>query len=171
MNPEVINQVTVFNGMTLEEALRTPANYDIERLEGQLLAAQDLGIFPRIDIPTTHRFAPGIYAREIFAPAGSFIIGHEHTTENMNIMLQGVATVVAGGNIGLMAAPFTFVSGPGVRKVAYAHEDMIWMSIHPNPHNIRDIQALEDMFIIKSETFVDHLRDLETLKRALQKPA
>jgi len=152
----------------LEEAFRLPTNYEIERVEGQLLAAQRIGKLPVVDIPLTHRFAPGIYLREVFMPAGSFVIGHEHKTEHFNIVLQGVASVMIGGQLHFLSAPHTFISAPGVRKVLYIHEDMIWQTVHPNPANIQDIPTLEAAHVIQSQSFIQHLSELETLKIALQ---
>src|SRR5690242_10473496 len=67
------------------------SNAAIERLEAQLLSE------PQLPAPVTHHFAPGVYMREIFMPAGAFVIGHEHRTEHLNVILTGRASVMMDG--------------------------------------------------------------------------
>ena len=133
------------------------SNANIEKLEATLLE------LPQIDCPLTHRFAPGVYLREIFMPAGTFVIGHEHKTEHFNVVIQGCALVTIDGEVQEIVAPRTFVSGAGVRKVLYIQEDMIWQTIHPTRET--DLLKLEDELITKSASYVQHLEDLRTLKR------
>lgn len=147
-----------------------PSNNEIERVEGQLLTAQRMGNIPTVEIPLKHRFAPGVYLREVFMPAGSFVIGHEHKTEHFNIIVQGVASVMMGGKLFLLNAPHTVVSGPGVRKVLYIHEDCIWQTVHANPDNIRDLAKLDEMFVRHSPSYHIHISELEALKTALNYP-
>jgi hypothetical protein len=168
VNEEPNNATVLVNGKTPEEAFKLPTNYEIERVEGQLLAAQRNGEFPAVEIPLSHYFAPGVYIREVFMPAGSFVIGHEHKTEHFNIVLKGVASVMMGGQLGLIKAPFTLISGTGVRKVLYIHEDMIWQTVHTNPDNCQDIPTLEARHVIPTQSFLAHLAEMETLKSLLK---
>jgi hypothetical protein len=97
-----------------------------------------------------HRFSPGLYVREQFMPKGFLMLGHEHRGEALNIMLQGRARVFADGKVRELTAPCVFVSGPG-RKVGLILEDTVWMNVHPNPDDERDIPTLEDRYVKKSE--------------------
>lgn len=132
----------------------------IETMERALLEA------PQVDCPVTHRFAPGLYIREIFVPAGAVIVGHEHKAETLNILLQGAALVAHDGKVEEMVAPLTFNSAPGVRKAAVVLDDMVWINVHPNPTNETDPAKLEEMFIVKSDAFLEVQRQLELLKEA-----
>ena len=132
----------------------------IEAVEGACL---DL---PQIDCPLVHKFAPGVYLREIFMPRGTFIIGHEHRTEHFNIVLSGRARVMMEGKVHEIMGPCTFVSKPGVRKVLLILEDMRWATVHPTHET--DLHALEDELIVKSQTFLEH-ESMEMLAR-LQQP-
>jgi hypothetical protein len=106
-----------------------------------------------IACPLQHRFAPGIYLREIHMPAGVFVVGHEHATEHFNIVLQGraqVRLIRADGeseSVGMIEAPATFISEAGVRKVLIIEEDMIWQTVHANPDDERDIAKLEERYV------------------------
>jgi len=120
----------------------------IEHLEGALI------MLPQIDLPLAHYFAPGVYYREIFMPAGVFVIGHQHKTEHFNIVLTGSASVMIDGKVEVITAPCTFKSLPGVRKILYIHEDMRWATIHPT--DVQDLGELEELLIIKSDTYKEH---------------
>lgn len=123
-----------------------PLNSQIEKIESKLLP------YPQVDMPLTHRFDDrGIYLREIFMPAGTLVIGHEHKTRHFNIVLKGRALVMIDGRIEEIIAPCTFISEPGVRKVLLIKEDMSWQTVHPTLET--DIDKLEHELIIKSDSF------------------
>lgn len=120
---------------------------DVQRLEAAFL---DL---PQSDCPITHRFAPGIYIREVKMPAGSYVIGHHHKTPHLNIMLSGRLTIMHDdGTKTELVAPQTFIAAPG-RKIAYIHEDVIWQNVFATEE--RDVTALEDQFLDKSEAWLE----------------
>ena len=97
------------------------------------------------DCPVTHGFAPGVYLREIFMPAGTYVIGKEHNTEHFNTILKGSAYVMIDDNVEFMVAPMSFVSHAGCRKVLYIVEDMIWQTIHPTEET--NIEVLENTLV------------------------
>jgi hypothetical protein len=130
-------------------------NNDIESVERQALR------HPQADCPVTHRFAPGIYVREVIVPRGTFIIGHAHKTECLNMLIKGRIRVMIDGVVTELTAPFAFNSAPGVRKVAYALEETIWANVHPNPTDTQNLEQLEAMFIEKSTAYLEH--EMKTL--------
>lgn len=100
-----------------------------------------LAQFPQVPCPVNHYFAPGVYVREIFMPAGSIVIGKIHRTEHMNIIERGVISLFSPEGTHLLRAPVTFNSGVGVQKVLFIHEDSIWKTIHVTTET--DIPTLE----------------------------
>ncbi len=130
-----------------------PTKERIEEVEAKLLPC------PQVEMPLKHQFAPGVYLRTIFMPAGTFVIGHEHKTEHFNIVLQGRAKVLIDGVVTEIKAPDVFVSGVGVRKVLYIVEEMIWATIHPLAGLEacgQDIAKLEAALCVKSHSFISH---------------
>lgn len=127
---------------------QTPTAAEIERVEGKLLDLE------QVEMPLTHRFAPGVYFREILMPAGTFVIGHEHKTEHFNVVLSGRADVLVDGQVTEIKAPMVFVSKAGVRKMLYIHEDMRWATVHPTAET--NIEQLEALLIRKSDTYQRH---------------
>ena len=109
---------------------------------------------PRVEGETTHRFAPGVYLRELAMPAGSMFLGHEHRTEHLCIVLTGRARVLVSGEAPrVIRAGDVFNAPAGSRKLVVVDEAMRFLCVHPNPDDCHDLAELEARFIRKSETF------------------
>jgi hypothetical protein len=120
----------------------------VEKIETDLLPME------QVECPLTHRFAPGVYFREIFMPAGTIVLGHEHKTEHFNVILTGRALVAMDGEIQEVVAPAVIKSLAGVRKALLIIEDMRWCTIHPTDET--DLDKLEELLIIKSPAWLAH---------------
>lgn len=114
------------------------------RLEQELLKGDP------IDLPVNHHFAQGLYARELFIPAGTVLTGKIHRFEQINIISKGEISVLTEEGIVRIKAPYTLVSPPGTKRVGFAHEDTVWTTIHPNPDDETDLEALEMRLIAPS---------------------
>lgn len=97
---------------------------------------------PQVDCHTIHRFAGGVYIRETSAPAGTLVTTKIHLTEHPFMILKGDVTVWTedGGAIRLKA-PFCGVTQPGTRRVAYVHEDTVWVTFHATEDT--DVERIE----------------------------
>lgn len=125
-------------------------NKAIEVLEKRLLPE------PQMEIKYYHTFAPGVYVREAHVKAGMIGIGHEHKTKNVNVVVKGRLKIIAGDEVIELVAPCVFVAEPGVRKVAHFLEDTIYLNVLHNPTDETDLSKLEDLFVVKSPTFLKH---------------
>jgi hypothetical protein len=121
----------------------------IERLESAMLAAP----FEKMQIKTTHYFAKGLYAREVFIPKGTLLTGKIHKSECISIMPMGDKTLLTEDGIRRIKAPFTAVGRPGLKRVGFAHEDSIWITVHATTE--RDLEKLESELIAKNYDDVD----------------
>lgn len=136
----------------------TPAQ--LEESEAQALEKETL-VKEQVECPVTHRFGPGIYIREVFMPAGSFVIGHYHKTEHLNIMLKGRLTLVGkDGKWEDVTAPVTFTAKEG-RKIAFIREDVVWQNVFATEET--DLEKLEEKYLTKSITFTEHSKAQELL--------
>lgn len=109
----------------------------------------------QIEIKTTHHFAPGIYMREIFIPKGTTLTGKIHKTEHLNILSQGELSVMTEDGVRTLKASTVVKSQPGIKRVGYAHEDSVWITVHPNVENEGDVDKLEASLVV--ETFEQFL--------------
>ena len=112
-----------------------------------------MGNLPEIDCPLQHVFAPGVYARTIFLPAGSVLVGKIHKHKHINILSTGSVTVLTeSGGIEKLRGPLTMASEPGTKRAVYADADAVWTTIHLT--NETDLAKIEDEVIAK--TYVDY---------------
>lgn len=98
------------------EATGAPTRQQILNIEKFILDG------PQVETPTTHYFSPGIYAREMFIPAGTVLTGAVHKTEHL-VQFSGDITVLTDDGMQRLTGRHTFISKPGVKRVGYAHAD------------------------------------------------
>ncbi len=91
--------------------------------------------------PLKHVFAPGVYVREIFIPAGTLVVGKIHKHAHPNILVQGHVMVSTEEGPVEYHAPLTMVSAAGTKRVVYAVTDTIWVTIHLT--NETDLEKIE----------------------------
>lgn len=109
-----------------------------------------------LDPHLRHYFAPGLYARECFVPAGAVVTGRIHLSPCLNVVL-GDITVYSPGEPGRRISGMeTFRSEAGTKRAVYAHTDTWWTTFHPNPDNETDIPSLERRFVVDSFDALDN---------------
>ena len=120
----------------------------VNAIEYEMLNA-DPDKFVQVDLPVRHHFSQGVYARELFIPKGTLLTGKIHKYTNLNILSMGEMSVLTDDGVKRVRAPFTVVSPPGTKRIAYAHEDCIWTTILGTSE--KDPEKIEDQFTAKSE--------------------
>lgn len=118
----------------------------VDRLESALIDT------PQIDCPVRHHFAPGIYAREIFIPKGTVLVGAVHKTDNLVIVSQGRLQMVTEHGTREVQAGDTVLCKAGTKNAAVALEDCRWTNILHNPDNTTDTAELVEMFTFSKES-------------------
>lgn len=102
------------------------------KLRNKIDDLQDFLItMPQVDTPVRNTFSGGVYARELFIPKGTMLIGKVHLTEHLNICLQGDLTFLTVDGPKRIKAPAMFSAPAGTKKLAYANEDSVWVNVHP----------------------------------------
>ena len=93
------------------------------------------------ELTLTHYFAPidpnygcCTYARQIFLPKGSAVIGKIHRHAHLNFLMKGKVSVNTEFGVKYLEAPCTFVSEPGLKRAVYAEEDSVWTTVHLTKH-------------------------------------
>lgn len=103
---------------------------------------------PVIDeIPITHKFADQLYIRQMDMKAGQIVVGAIHNHLHVWFLMTGRVLINNNGNKIEHIAPCYTVSKPGSRRVIYAVEDSIFINVHKNPTNTKDIKKLEQEIV------------------------
>ena len=100
------------------------------------------------DSLTKHYFAPGIYTRSLFIPAGSVMTGKIHRHEVMNVLVFGTIRATTDDGMKTLTGPYIFNSKPGTKKAVCAITDCLWLNIHPTEST--DLEEIEKEFIVPS---------------------
>ena len=120
------------------------AEKSIEKIYDECIDQLELFIqdnFKLIDLPLVHRFTPGLYVREISAPAGTLATTFIHKTEHPFVLSKGKVSVFNDGVTIHVEAPYTGITKPGPRRVVYVHEDCVWTTFHPT--ELTDVEEIE----------------------------
>lgn len=139
-----MNEVAVIE-LDIEKALELPKEEVRAFIHDLEIKLRDL---PQTEIPLTHYFSKGVYAREIKINKDSLLIGKIHKHQTMNVISSGEVSVLSIDGCMRVKAPYTFVSSPGAKRVIYAHEDAVWTTFHGTDET--DIEKIEDEFIAKT---------------------
>lgn len=132
----------------------------------------DSGDLLAVDFPLKHHFAPGLYAREIFIPAGSVIVGKIHKHGHLNCISRGRVRVQTEFGFDILDAtesPIVFISEPHTKRVVYAETDTIWTTYHPTIvcDVVTDLEKIEQEVIAKSYEEFEKL-SYSDVKRLIQ---
>ena len=107
-------------------------------------------------IKWVHRFAPGMYSREMIVEEDTLVTGAIHKTEHLSVFLEG-AMLIPGedGESVMIEAPIVEICQPGVKRVGIALDRCRWITFHPT--NETDIEVCEEKF------FTNNIEDVPNL--------
>ena len=131
----------------------------IMNLQAEMLASAEAGHHrdTLADQSMRHTFVNGVYAREMRILAGTLIVGRIHKHAHLNFIQRGRALVLTEDGFRHVTAPYYFVSEPGTKRVVFAVEDTLWVTIHPT----RETEVLA----AEADTVVDTYEELEAFRR------
>lgn len=98
---------------------------DIVKLQSLMLKGDT------IELETRHHFSDGLYARELFIPAGVCLVGALHKTRHLYTVVQGKCRVSTQFENIEIEAPFMGETIPDTKRVIYAETDCVWITYHP----------------------------------------
>ncbi len=90
-----------------------------------------------------HTFADGIYVRQMDMKQGGVVVGAIHKHLHVWFLLTGHVTIATEDTTEDYIAPCYVVSTPGVKRVILANKNSIFVNIHKNPSNTKDLDVLE----------------------------
>jgi quercetin dioxygenase-like cupin family protein len=124
----------------------------VEKIENMLINSNspDIIIGNSDALPLTHSFSEGVYVREIFIKKGMFAIGKIHKFEHTFFLMKGKMLICSEEGVKEIEAPYYGISSAGTKRVVIALEDTVFVNVHPNPNNEKEIEKLEDSFVVSS---------------------
>lgn len=109
---------------------------------------------PQIEVGLSHYFKNGMYAREMRVPKGTFISGKIHSTGTIGVLAQGSMRVWGeDGVMKIVTAPYIHTAEPGFKRVGWATEDVVWVTIHRTDST--DLYQIEEDEFVTEDGGVD----------------
>ena len=118
-----------------------PTRADPQRLQSAMLPLATEMPEPQ------HIFHPGWYERRLLVPAGMLIVGKIHRHDHILGVISGHALVVSAFGRDEVRAGYLGVSQAGVKRAVLAFEDTLFVTIHANPTDERDLAVIEAQHI------------------------
>jgi len=137
----------------------------IKDFKSAILAAEDIiKAAPQVELEVHHHFSSGVYAREMFIPAGTVLTGKIHKTEHLCIMSAGEMEIADENGVQRICAPATFISKPGAKRLGVAMADSVFITVHGTYET--DPQTLENTLVATS--YEEYEQYLLTATQALE---
>jgi hypothetical protein len=106
------------------------------------------------DCPLKHSYADGVYVREIFIPKNKVLVGKIHKHSHPNFLMKGKVTVITeSGGRETLEAPLSMISPAGTKRVVWAHEDTVWITVHVTDKT--DVDEIEQEVIVPSYNLLE----------------
>jgi hypothetical protein len=138
-------------------SVATKQDFNLSTTESKMELAEVLLKEKQTECSVVHRFGPGIYIREAIYPANTLVVGQEHISEHMNMLLKGSINVIDGnGVVQTLHAPYMFVAQAG-SKVGYTLTEVVWQNIYATTET--NVEVLEKILFKTPEMFDKHLAD------------
>ena len=118
-----------------------------------------IGSMPQVDVQTQHHLSGGMYARTIFIPAGSVIVGTTHKTDHINVMIGDIEVSTDHGMVRLTGYN-VLETKAGMKRHGYAYADTYWTTVCKTANT--DLEAIENELVEEPER-------LQTRRLALTK--
>ena len=100
-----------------------------------------------VELNVQHHFSDGLYARELFIPAGVCLVGALHKTRHMYMVVSGKCRVSSQYGNQEIVAPFMGETLPGTKRVIYAETDCVWVTYHPT--ELTDLDEIEKALLVE----------------------
>lgn len=97
--------------------------------------------------PLTHRFAKGLYIRQITMPAGMLFVTKIHKFSHAAFIMSGEVTLLEEDGHKRVSAPASFITKAGTRRVVFTHQDTVWITVHATDKT--DLREIENEIIAK----------------------
>lgn len=151
----------------------TGLNVDLELLVEEFSTEERLQQFEailisnnQVDCPLEELFAPGLYIRERFVPAGTLFSTYTWKETHIFRCIMGELLIwEEKKGWQLYTAPCRGITQKGTKRVVYAVTDVIWETLHANPDNLTDPKDLHDLLFENYSNPYVSLTDLKKINK------
>jgi hypothetical protein len=155
--------------MQLTETIKKPTKNKALMRKGILAVEYKMHDLPGAMVgdcyPLKHSFADGIYIREINVPENQLIVTKIFKQSHATFLLEGECSILTENGATKVKAPYHIITNAGTKRVIYTHSSVVWITVHSNPDNQRDLDLIEDNVIAKTFDELPTQEDVEQLTK------
>lgn len=124
--------------------LETLQNFLIANNQEDFIHGDGNTLVDNEEFPIKHDFSDQLYMREMRMKAGTFVVSAIHHTDHFWFLMKGRILVTTDGETVEHIAPCFEKSIKGAKRLITCSEDCIFINIHKNPSNTRDLDEIEN---------------------------
>jgi hypothetical protein len=95
----------------------------------------------------------------MFVPKGTMLVGKIIKQEHHIFLMSGKIAILTEDGDKIIEGPCSFVAKGGTKRVGYALTDVVWVNVHPNITDTKDLKQLEKEIIV--ENYDDYNKYIE----------
>ena len=127
----------------------------------------DMARYEQAEIRLRQFLLPGLYVRQIVIPADCRLIGKVQVSPHLNVVLEGDITFMVDGVVQRVGTGWQGAIPGGTKKIGYAHERTVWVTVHPNLDNESDFAVLEQRIAVDSYAlYLERVQQMPALGEA-----
>lgn len=105
--------------------------------------------------PLTHKFADGMYIRQITVPAKALTVTKIHKQTHPFFLLKGTISILTEHGIEKITAPYSGITKAGTKRIIYHHDEVVLTTVHST--NSLDLKEIENEVIAKDFNEIEAL--------------
>ena len=116
--------------------------------------------------PVKHSFTDGQYIREIFNPAGLFLVTKIHNQSHPFFLMEGDMSIITEEGVNRIKAPYHGITSAGTKRIIFTHAPCKFVTVHST--NSLNVEQIENEIIATSfDEVKQQLPDIELLDRLI----
>lgn len=115
--------------------------------------------------PLEHTFGDGTYIRKLTVPAKTLTVTKIHAVTHPFFLMKGSISIYSENGVSHHTAPYNGITLAGTKRIIYHHDEVIFITVHPNPSNCKNIEILEEKVTVR--TFDELPNNINELKERL----
>jgi hypothetical protein len=106
---------------------------------------------PQVELPLTHDFVDGVYARTMFIPKGTILTGAVHSKDCLSVIRTGELLIATENGSVHVKTGDMLPSKAGTKRAGIALEDTYITGFMANPTNETDLDVIWEIYTLPNE--------------------
>ena len=147
--------------LSYKEKLKEIEDYFINKADGEDIIGNGKEIIYPEDLwEYKHSFAEGLYLREMRMKKGQLGFSAIHKHSYGFFLLSGLLASSKEEGVEEFVGPCYIISPQGAKRIVYALEDCIIVTVHANPTNTKDLDELAKINVVFNwDEYEEHLKN------------